>query len=134
MGQAQSGQNAFPGQGQQGEKKDQVGCSSDAQAVQAYCAAMQLVITRNRIACCTLKRRALARVLEVLRCLVVRLLCVPTEGEEEMGATAASTARWQEAAPLRPGNARLPSLRCCMCAVVPAPTGSGLLPWTSPPD
>ena len=29
MGQAQSGQNAFPGQGQQGEKKDQARCPAD---------------------------------------------------------------------------------------------------------
>ena len=33
MGQAQSGQNAFPGQGQQGEKKDQVRCFTDEQAI-----------------------------------------------------------------------------------------------------
>jgi hypothetical protein len=110
MGQAQSGQNAFPGQGQQGEKKDQARCPADvalSTSASAFREQTSDVIQHlfclnisNHCAWTNVRRLASAPPLKLLAC----LLC-PTEGEEEMGAAAASTAGGEEAAPVCTGKA-----------------------------
>ena len=124
MGQAQSGQNAFPGQGQQGEKKDQAGCPADAglsTSALALCAMSERDL-RSRvvfqasyqlIGCQNTCNKAHYAPLKLLA-----FLLYLTEGEEEMGAAATSTTSGEEATPVCKGEApRACLLPACTAAL-----------------
>ena len=102
MGQGQSGQAGFPGQGQPGEKKDQVWNTQELFAIVPDDIDLHPInyMHQNHLHSFTPVSVTLKAVVTVLRFLPV---LSTAKGEEEMGTTSASTTCWKKAEAGRPG-------------------------------